>query len=433
MTPSPNVLIYGLGRSGRGVARFLGRAQLNAEWWDARPGQEDLALVEALGFARGDPAWAYRTVVAAPGVPITHPDLDTLRAGGAEIIGEVELAYRSFCVPIVGVTGTAGKGGTSSLIQQLLCALGVGAALGGNFDPPLLDVIGNCEVAVAELSSFQLERVQDFRPAVAVITNLGVDHLDRHGSLAAYHAAKRNVTRMQTAQDLLIVPQGLDVPTRARVRHFDEDKLTLSDGQDVLPLGELPASHHPANAAAALLAVEATLHRLNRTPDVSSLRAALLSAEPLPGRFETVAVAGGLRFVEDSIATRTLAVRAALARAAAPIAWIVGGRDKGADLAPLEELAARKVAHLVAYGEDGPKFAAHFQGRSGLPVSLIEARDGEAAMRAAVRAAARSLPGGGTVLLAPIGTSFDLFADYAARGRAFAKAARELAEQGVRI
>ncbi len=428
MTSTPNFLIYGLGRSGRGVARFLGRQGLRAEWLDANPSAADLDVVAQLGFPAGDPARMYRTVVAAPGVPIDHSDLTLLRRNGAEVIGEAELAQRFFSVPILGVTGTAGKGGTSSLSAQLLSALGVCAALGGNFDPPLLDVIEGAEVAVAELSSFQLERVQDFRPAVAVITNLGIDHLDRHGSVGAYHAAKRNITRAQTEADVLILPQGLDLPTKARVRRFDGNRLALSDGQEVLSPFELPAGHHPANAAAALLAVEAMMQGLHRVLDVASLRAALLAAEPLPGRFETVAASGDLRFVEDSIATRTLAVRSALERATSPIAWIVGGRDKGADLAPLEELAAQKVAHLVAYGEDGPKFAAHFRGCSGVPVSLIEARDGEAAMRAAVRTAAGALPGRGTVLLAPIGTSFDLFADYKARGRAFAKAARELVE-----
>ncbi|WP_045234646.1 Mur ligase family protein, partial [Deinococcus pimensis] len=227
MTDSPDFLIYGLGRSGRGVARFLGREGLRAEWLDARPQEEDLALARDLGFERGDVSRAYRTVVAAPGVPIDHPDLARLRAAGAEVIGEAELAYRFRDVPIVGVTGTAGKGGTSSLIEQLLVALGVRARLGGNFDPPLLDVVDGAEVAVAELSSFQLERVQAFRPVVAVITNLGVDHLDRHGTVEAYHEAKRHITRAQTSQDTLVLPDGLSVPTRARTLHFTAGRVAL--------------------------------------------------------------------------------------------------------------------------------------------------------------------------------------------------------------
>lgn len=419
----PDLLIYGLGRSGRGVARFLGREGRRAAWWDRAPGPEDLALADSLGFPRADLSRPYRTVVAAPGVPIDHPDLEALRARGAEIVGEAELARRARPdLVIVGVTGTAGKGGTSSLAQQLLAALGVDARLGGNFDPPLLDVIDGAEVAVAELSSFQLERVVDFRPDVAVITNLGVDHLDRHGTLEAYHAAKRNIARAQTEDDVLILPPGVEAPTRAGVRRFDPARLALADGTEVLAVGELPEGHHPANAAAALLAAEAALARLGRTAPPEAWRAAFARTAPVPGRFETVARRGGLVFVDDSIATRTLAVLAALERARPPIVWLVGGRDKGAELAPLAAAARGRVAHVVAFGEDGAKFAAALR----LPATVVPPGEGEAAMRAAVEAAVAALGGAdasGTVLLAPIGTSFDAFPDYKARGAAFKRAA----------
>lgn len=429
MTPSQDILIYGLGRSGRGVARFLAREGRRAEWIDARPAPEDLDLVGQLHFPPGDPSRAYATVVAAPGVPIDHPDLERLRLGGAEVIGEAELAFRFRSTPIIGVTGTAGKGGTSSLIQQVLASLGVNAKLGGNFDPPLLDIIDEAEVAVAELSSFQLERVRNFRPRVAVITNLGVDHLDRHRTVEAYHAAKANITRAQTEEDTLVLPRGLTLPARAQVLHFEADRLALADGEVVMEVGELPGGHHPANAAAALLAVEAFLALQGREVPGAELRAALLKAHPVPGRFETVARRGGWRFVEDSIATRTLAVQAALERATPPVVWLVGGRDKGADLAALEDVVARKVAHVVAFGEDGERFAAHFA----KPVTVVKEQGGEAAMRSAVQAAVNALANlgepSGTVLLAPIGTSFDLFADYKARGAAFARAARAWAQE----
>lgn len=431
-----DTLIYGLGRSGRGVARFLARENRTAEWWDAKPSDEDLELVVQLGFAMGDPGRKYKTVIAAPGVPIDHPDLDRLRAGGAEVIGEAELAHRSRnepvqTVPIIGVTGTAGKGGTSQLIQQLLLALGVRATLGGNFDPPLLDVLdsadgGRADVAVCELSSFQLERVVRFRPVVAVITNLGVDHLDRHGTLEAYHAAKLGITRAQTPTDVLLLPTGLNVPSQARTVHFDGARLVNLDDKVVLEPFEVPEGHHPANLAAALLAADAYLRSQGRTISAGGWRAALAQTAPVPGRFETVARLGGVRFIDDSIATRTLAVLAALDRAEAPVAWLVGGRDKGAELAPLEALARRKVARVIGFGEDGPRFAAHYAETCGLPVTLVPGTDAERVMLDAVRAAYASLPGRGSVLLAPIGTSFDLYADYKARGAAFARAAQAL-------
>jgi UDP-N-acetylmuramoylalanine--D-glutamate ligase len=354
----------------------------------------------------------------------------TLRAGGAEVIGEVELAFRRRAVPIIGVTGTAGKGGTSSLIHDVLVHLGYGARLGGNFDPPLLDVVDGAEVAVAELSSFQLERVLDFRPVVAVITNLGVDHLDRHGTVEAYHAAKRHITRAQTETDVLVLPEGLSVESRARTLHFSASRIVLADGTEVAPLADLPDGHHPGNVAAAVLAVEAFVRSTGREVDASALRAALLAARPVPGRFETVARGAGLRFVDDSIATRTLAVRAALERAPGPVAWLIGGRDKGADLAGLVDVAREKVAHVVAFGEDGERFARAF----GRPTSLVTSRDPDGVMREAVALAAVALgEGGGTVLLAPIGTSFDLYEDYKARGAAFTRAARALLSERAEV
>ncbi|MDL2345483.1 UDP-N-acetylmuramoyl-L-alanine--D-glutamate ligase, partial [Deinococcus sp. MIMF12] len=369
------ILIYGLGRSGRGVARFLGREGLRAEWHDARPGAEDEALMRELGYARGDVAGTYDTVVAAPGVPIDHPDLLALASRGAEVIGEVVLAARRRpSLPLVGVTGTAGKGGTTVLIAHLLRGQGLNAREGGNIEPPLLDVVDQAGVAVVELSSFQLERVPGLRLPVSVVTNLGVDHLDRHRTVEAYHAAKRNITAGQTGEDVLVVPAGLDVPTRAQVRPFTPERLTLADGREVLPVSGLPEGLHPANAAAALLAAEALLERLGRVPDVSALAESLRTAQPVAGRFETVARVGHVRFVDDSIATRTLAVQAALERSVPPVAWLVGGRDKGADLAPLREAAQGRVTRVIAFGEDGEALARGL----GLPFDTVRGETGEA-------------------------------------------------------
>ncbi|WP_245872870.1 UDP-N-acetylmuramoyl-L-alanine--D-glutamate ligase [Deinococcus planocerae] len=435
MNGGRKVLLYGLGRSGRGVARFLAREGMSAEWHDARPSDEDRALMRELGFAQGDAAGTYGTVVAAPGVPIDHPDLLALGSRGAEIIGEVALAARRRPhLPLVGITGTAGKGGTTVLTAHLLRACGLNAREGGNIDPPLLDVVDEAEVGVVELSSFQLERVPGLRLPVAVITNLGVDHLDRHRTVEAYHAAKLNITAGQEEGDVLVVPAGLNVPTRAIVRTFSPERISLADGREVLPAADLPEGLHPANAAAAVLAAEALLERLGRVPDVETLAEALRTARPVAGRFETVARVGEVRFIEDSIATRTIAVEAALTRATPPVAWLVGGRDKGADLAPLREAARGRVTRVIAFGEDGGKMAQAL----GLPFDLLPFEagvDGDEVMRraAALGLAALGGPGGrGTVLLAPVGTSFDLFRDYRARGESFARAARSLAGQGVK-
>lgn len=421
-----DVLIYGLGRSGRGVARFLAGEGVRAAWHDARPTAQDEALMVGLGHLRGEAQGRYRTVVAAPGVPIDHPDLRALRAQGAEIIGEVVLAARARPgLPMVGVTGTAGKGGTTVLTAHLLRESGVRAMEGGNIDPPLLDVVDEAEVAVAELSSFQLERAPGLRLPVAVITNLGVDHLDRHGTVGAYHAAKLNITAAQEPGDVLVVPQGLEIATRAERRVFSPTRIALPDGREVLSPAELHPGIHPANAAAAVLAAEALLAHLGRVADPAVLARALREARPVAGRFELVARAGEVAFVDDSIATRTLAVQAALERATPPVAWLVGGRDKGAELEPLIGAARGRVAQVIAFGQDGEALAR----RLGLPFTPVGGEGGDEVMANAARAGLEALGGAqgqGTVLLAPIGTSFDLFSDYAARGQSFRRAALAL-------
>ncbi|MDO4245378.1 MAG: UDP-N-acetylmuramoyl-L-alanine--D-glutamate ligase [Deinococcus sp.] len=427
------VLIYGLGRSGRGVAHFLNKEGVQAHWHDMKPSSEDETLMAQLGHRRGDLSGEYDVVVAAPGVPIDHPDLLALAARGAEIIGEVVLAARLRpALPLVGITGTAGKGSTTVLIAQLLRACGLRAREGGNIDPPLLDVVDDAEVAVVELSSFQLERVPGLRLPVAVITNLGVDHIDRHGSTENYHAAKRNITVGQQAGDVLVLPAGLNVPTQADVLTFTPDHLSLRGGEKVLDAAELPPGVHPANAAAALLAAEAMLRHLGRPVDAGILAGALRAAQPVKGRFETVGQLGGVRFIEDSIATRTIAVESALRQATAPIAWLVGGRDKGAELEPLRAAAEGRVAQVIAFGEDGEKLARELWAQGlGLPFQVVQADTGDDTMRRAVRAGWEALggkDGAGTVLLAPVGTSFDQFRDYKERGESFRRAVQELTE-----
>lgn len=422
------VLIYGLGRSGRGVARFLAHEGVGAEWLDAKPAAEDEALTAELGFQRGDVSHAYNTVIAAPGVPIDHPDLLALQARGAEIIGEVVLAARLRPnLPMVGITGTAGKGSTTVLIAHLLRICGLSALEGGNIDPPLLDVVDAAEVAVVELSSFQLERVPGLRLPVAVITNLGVDHLDRHRTVEAYHAAKLNITAGQQAGDVLVIPADLTLQTGADLWPFTPNHIALSNGTEVLPVAALPEGIHPANAAAAVLATEAMLKHLRRAVDADVLAHGLRSAEPVSGRFETVARLGNIRFVEDSIATRTIAVKAALERAVPPVAWLVGGRDKGAEMEPLRQAASGRVVQVIAFGEDGDKLARDL----GLPYQYAPGATGDESMRNAVQAALSVLGEGGTVLLAPIGTSFDQFKDYKARGQSFRQAALDAVQVGV--
>jgi UDP-N-acetylmuramoylalanine--D-glutamate ligase len=433
-----NVLVYGLGRSGSSVIRHLHRLGWSGAWFDAA--QEPFGAEQALelGFPRVtdiDPT-VFNLCVAAPGVMFQSAELRALRDAGLEVVGEVELAYRTVLprVPTIGVTGTAGKGSTTLLIAHLLQSQGLNAVVGGNFDPPLLDVIQTCEVAVVELSSFQLERIESYRAEVAVITNLGVDHIKDHGSLEAYHAAKWMIAKNLTPEDTLVLPGLLQLgrESKARIARVKEDGDVMAGDAVLLERERLPVTVHPMNARMAVRAALAYLECIGREANLEAMREALLNFPGVPGRFETVATLQGTRFIEDSIATRVLAVQAALENAPAPVAWILGGRDKltllerQTELPKLEALVREKVAVLLAFGESGLEFAKAFQ-HLGVRVEDLTRVDGATAMNRAARLGLEHARGG-SVVLAPLGTSFDLFKDYKARGKAFRDAVNALQE-----
>ena len=438
---SARVLVYGLGRSGSAVIRHLERLGWAGAWFDISAQAFGAEAALALGFPRVTDIRPsdFDLCVAAPGVMFQSAELRGLRDAGLEVIGEVELFYRTASprVPTIGVTGTAGKGSTTLLIQHLLLSQGLRAAVGGNFDPPLLDVIGDCDVAVVELSSFQLERIASYRPNVAVVTNLGVDHIRDHGSLKAYHAAKWLIAQHLEAGDALVLPQTLELPLRtaAQIARVIEHGDVMGGNTVLLEESCIPHTVHPMNARMAMRATFEYLRQLGRTPKLETLRTALLEFPGVPGRFETVAVLDGVRLIEDSIATRVLAVQSALENAPAPIAWILGGRDKltslerETELPKLEALVREKVAVLLAFGESGLEYARFFQ-HLGVRIVDLTRLEGLAAMTEAVNqgfAAARGDPRcSGSVVLAPLGTSFDLFKDYKARGAAFRAAVRQL-------
>jgi UDP-N-acetylmuramoylalanine--D-glutamate ligase len=435
-TDPQKVLVYGLGRSGMGVIRHLKKLAWSGAWFDAKPNPDGELEAVNHGFPRVtslEPE-SFDLVIAAPGVMVQNPDLERLRNAGLPVIGEVELAYRTTTTPTIGVTGTAGKGSTTALIAHLLRSQGINALEGGNFDPPLLEIVDSCEVAVTELSSFQLERIDTYRPSVAVITNMGVDHITDHGSLERYHAAKWRIAQNLETEDSLVFPASIVLgrATRGKIMRVLEtgDILDLA-GKTVLELQNLPVSIHPMNARLAVIAVLLYLERIQKPVHLEILQKAFLEFKGVSGRFETIAVIDGTRFIEDSIATRTLAVQAALENAPAPIAWILGGRDKlglaekQSELPKMLELVKQKVAVILAFGESGMTYAEYFASTGVKIVDLRLEKDGEKALEKAVNIGA-DLARGGSVLLAPLGTSFDLFANYKARGAAFRAAVHKL-------
>ncbi|HET8985246.1 MAG TPA: UDP-N-acetylmuramoyl-L-alanine--D-glutamate ligase, partial [Trueperaceae bacterium] len=336
------VLVYGLGRSGLAVVRRLVANGRLVAFHERRPAGADVEEARALGATRvttlddSSAATEYDLCVAAPGVPSDHPDLELLRRAGVAVIGEVEWVWRTVPGRYLGVTGTAGKGTVTTWLTLALTEAGVDAMAGGNIDPALSAVARTGATHVVELSSFQLERCPTFRPDVAVTLNLGEDHLDRHGTLAAYHAAKRAIlanlgpaqTLVTNADDPLLETWAR--ATTATVRRFslrpastpaadawlDPDSGTLYlDGEPLISREDLlvRGDHNVGNALAVALAATAA------GVDRPALLRALRSFRGLPGRYAVVGRAGGITFVEDSIATRPLAVSAALTSSPRPL------------------------------------------------------------------------------------------------------------------
>ena len=449
MSPGAPLLVYGLGRSGGAVVTRARRGGAPVLFIEARPTGPDVDAALAEGAVRApdvDAALRHdpppRTCVAAPGVRIDHPDMVALRAAGVETIGEVVWVLRGTPARTVGVTGTAGKGTVTRWITDGLLAAGVDAVAGGNIVPALAAVARPEATLVIELSSFQLERAPGLRPDVAVLLNLGVDHLDRHGTVAAYHEAKRGLLRelgpQQTlvgnADDPLVAAWLATSPARLRRYSLEGpadawcDRATgrlWLDGEPLIARRDLRVvgEHQHANAMAVALALAAL--GVARP----AIAAALAAFGGLPGRYAEVGRLGRVRFIEDSIATRPLAVAAALRATEPPVVWIAGGVDKGADVDELGPLLRGRVALTLGVGASGPAYA-EAAARYG-PAEVVAEADGRAALRAAVHRGYRLLRdrhgGRGAVLLAPLAASFDQYRDYAERASVFREAVAELA------
>jgi UDP-N-acetylmuramoylalanine--D-glutamate ligase len=432
---SMRVLVLGLGVSGRSAAAFCaahGARVTAADERDAAalPGLDALdgRIERAVGRPFPDPA-DFDLVVPSPGIPPAR-----YRERARRVWGDVELAFRCLQVPIVAVTGTNGKSTTTLLVEAMCNEAGLRARAAGNLGPPALGLVGApLDVAVLEVSSFQLETVESFRPAVAVVLNVTPDHFDRHPSFEAYAAAKRRVLERQGPQDVAVL--GVDDPcvrgfadtapgrvlafsTRAPVAQgawLDAGLAWLRIGgarpqrfsQDGLP------PQPPENRLAALCAVAAL------GADPAKAWSALAHFRGLPHRLEPVARCKDALYVDDSKATNPAAALRALASFSQTLVWIGGGRAKGLDLAALADAVAARSRAAILLGEAAPALEQALAGR--LPVERAPSIE-----EATARAAAHARPGD-VVLLAPGCASLDMFRNYEERGQRFRAAARALA------
>ena len=367
-----------------------------------------------------DPS-TYQMAVLSPGIDPVSRLARNFSSRKIDMIGELELGWRSCEVPVIAITGTNGKTTTTELVAQMLNACGQKTIACGNIGKPLSEVAREkkqFDVLTVEVSSFQLETIQRFRPSISLWLNFAPDHLDRYRSVADYRAAKLRIFENQTADDVAIVNAVERLPgIRARTITFsayvDQADFRLSEGaiiyqnEAVLRLSDtkLRGLHNIENLMATLAAGMA------RGLSFREMMPPLCTYEPRPHRCEFVREVGGVAYVNDSKATNLDAVEKALRAQTKPVVLIAGGKDKGFTFDPLRPLIEEKVKSTILIGEMAESIRRSWSGvaSSDIANSLADAVE---------RAHAVAEPGE-VVLFSPGTSSFDMFKSYADRGDQF--------------
>ena len=443
-------LVLGLGRSGcaagamlrRHGARVVGADDADRGAVERRWSREDLDEMAGVAFDDVLAGGSWRevapndltAVVLSPGVPPDNPGLVRLRGAGVPVHGELEWAARFFGGRSIAVTGTNGKSTTTAWIAHVLRTAGLESPAVGNLGTPfatMADTLPQAAVPVIECSSFQLETIEYFRPAVALVLNLAPDHLDRYPDLAAYYAAKSRLASNVAEDGVFITstdcPEALAWPHPGRRVLFGDPRrgaeAWLADDQvwiarDGVPVALLPVSDLGLQSPPNLLNAAATVAAARPfVDDPDALAEGLRSFRGLAHRHQLVGRLGGVRFVNDTKATNVHAVCTGLRGYPTPVVLIAGGSGKGEDYTPLREVM-RAVRHVVTIGQEGPAIGAALAGA--VPTSAADD------LPAAVARAAELAAPDATVLLSPACASYDMFSNYRARGEAFAAAARAL-------
>jgi UDP-N-acetylmuramoylalanine--D-glutamate ligase len=434
--PKGPFLIVGLARSGQAAARMLAaRGEMVLAVDSGHP--EGAAGLEGAGvevFLDTDGVAQLertRTVVKSPGVPREAPVIAAALERGTEVMGEMELAWRALPNRFLGVTGTNGKTTTVELLGHLYRSAGEPVALAGNVGTALSDLVGEVDpeaTVVCECSSFQLEDTVAFAPECAVFLNLAPDHLDRHGDLEHYLAAKLRLFANQGNDDVAIYNAddpfvaGTDLGGCARRVAFcigDAPDCAVAvaggtifyDGEPLLAVAELGlfGEHNVANAMAAVAAA------LAMGIDREAVREGLRSFAGVPHRLEPVAEIGGVRFVNDSKATNVASATVGIRAFEGGVQAILGGSEKGEPFAPLVEPLAERAHACYLLGATSERMARELAPVLEAGVELHRCADLEDAVH---RAAAAAAPGD-VVLLSPACASFDAFENFEARGERF--------------
>ena len=445
-------LVLGAGKSGVACSRFLRERGAVVALHDRKPIAEWTDEAKSLkeqnvGLMDGQiPSWLLdqiELVVISPGVPTNTIPARYVDRKDGEVIGEVELAYRFLKGRIVGITGSNGKTTTTTLVYELLKNSGIETQVGGNIGTPLLSLTETATLSgwtVAELSSFQLETIKEFRPNVGICLNVTPNHLDRYDSFMDYAAAKHRLFMNQAAEDAAILNADDEITRswaqnlKANVVLFSVEK-ELEEGlflrgrdlvcrangaEKVLTTRDemsLRGLHNAANVLAALAAGLAC----GALPD--SMRETVRTFKAVEHRLEFVAEVEGVKFYNDSKATSVDATQKALealAEEPGEIVLILGGRGKNAPYQPIAALVEKKVGKLILIGEDADNIENQLKSAAEIERAV--------SMRDAVEKSFAAAENGDTVLLAPACASFDMFDSYEQRGKIFKEAVLELAK-----
>jgi UDP-N-acetylmuramoylalanine--D-glutamate ligase len=435
------ILVVGLARTGVAVVRFLAEQGAHVTVTDIKTRValvrylEKLADLKEVLYELGshdEPAFlGADIIVMSPGVPMDIPPVRLARAAGRLIISEIELAATFIQAPVAAITGTNGKTTTTTLAGEIFRSCGFNAFVGGNIGKPLIDLVTSgdkVDLAVAEISSFQLEGVLGFRPKVAVLLNLTEDHLDRYESFQEYVDAKARIFENQTADDFAVLnmddPLVATYATRLKARIVPMSRLrTLDQGifhQDgcITFRWEGRLEHFPTNAykLQGVHNIENIMAALALTLlmgcDAEKAQAAVERFSGLHHRMELVRVLDGVAYYNDSKGTNVGSVVKSLESFDGKVTLIAGGKDKGGDYAPLADLVKNRVSHLILLGEARHRiFAALGDLTDTCMVDSLE--------EAVARSRQVTAPGG-VALFSPACSSFDMFRNYEERGDRFA-------------
>jgi UDP-N-acetylmuramoylalanine--D-glutamate ligase len=440
------VLVVGLARTGIAAAKFLKAKGSFVTTTEVKPEEEMKEAVQELrgmdistqwGGHQTDTFLNQDTIVVSPGVDLNIEPIQKAIKHGVRVISEIELAYHFIHVPFIAVTGTNGKTTTTLLIGEMLKEDGKKVGVGGNVGEPLIlfaDGRGQWEVLVVEISSFQLEAIEDFRPRISVLLNITEDHLDRYSSYADYIEAKGRIFANQNSGDLAvlnrddpIVMQFKEKVKAKKVLFSLSEKLdegAFSNGQTIsLRLGgkgeeyslaktPLKGIHNVENMMAAL--TTARIFGCSK----KAIQAVLNRFEGLEHRLEFIREIEGVRFYNDSKGTNVGSVVKSLQSFSDPVILIAGGKDKNGDLSPLEELIQKRVKHLILIGEAKERMNRELGGLTDTVMAKT--------MEEAVLLAHQKAKAGEVVLLSPACSSFDMFKDYKERGKVFKESVKRL-------